>query len=352
VLLAGAAAPALMRRSVRGCIFSGLLLSGCSVGAFPWVDRPWAWFLLRLAAGGGGALTMVALETLINFNAPPNRRARHFGFYACAVGVGFALGSSIGLHLFDTYPLLSFAIGGSVTVAALPLLPLLPACPVASTRSERVQPLRPPFLCYASSWSQGFLEAGMLSLLPLYLRSIGMHDARAGTLIGGILIGVLVCQLPIGWLADRLGRERVLIGCFAIVGAGLLAAPYSEQAVWLPFWLTLVGVFSGALYPLGLSLLGERLQPDNLPRANAWYIGINCFGSMINPLMIGPLMEQFGGNAMFWSSAAVVIGFLVAWLWLRCPRKQASQQEVLASDMAANALNDVDPIGTSSTRST
>jgi MFS family permease len=147
-----------------------------------------------------------------------------------------------------------------------------------------------------------------------------MGDGRSGTLIGGILFGVLLCQLPIGWLADRFGRERILIGCFVVVAISLLAVPYAGQAIWMPFWLFMIGACSGAFYPLGLALLGERLPTDDLPRANAWYIGMNCFGSMANPLMSGPSMEQFGPDAMFWTSDGVVIAILLVWLFARFGR--------------------------------
>src|SRR5258708_3937202 len=213
VVLMGLFAPAVMRRSGRGCIIARLLLSGVGVAAFPWGGSALGWFALRLVAGAGGALAMVALETLINLNAPPERRARDFAFYACSVGIGFALGSFSGLQLFAVAPELSFALGGGITLAAIPVVAFLPAFPSQSLEKRSVERIRAPFLALGSAWSQGFIEAGMLALMPLYLRTVGMSDAACGTLLGGILIGILICQVPIGWLADRIGRERVLIAC-------------------------------------------------------------------------------------------------------------------------------------------
>ena len=323
VLLAGLIAPLFMRRSMRGCILAGLVLSGIGVAAFPLADNPATWFLFRFLAGAGGAFTMVGLETLINLNAPPDRRAGDFALYACSVGLGFAFGSSIGLHLFCIDVAASFLVGGAVTLSAVVLLPLLPSFPPPARRHEAAEPLQAPFLSFASAWAQGFLEAGMLAMLPLYLRSVGMTDSAAGTLcLGIVLIGVLVCQLPIGWMADHCGRERVLIGCFCAVGISLLIAPHAEMTIWLPFWLVVIGGCSGAFYPLGLALLGERLSAGHLPRANSWFVAMNCLGSLICPLISGPPMEQFGPKAMFWTPEAVIVCVLLAWGVSRLGRKR------------------------------
>jgi MFS family permease len=319
-LLAGAFVPLVMRRAGRGGILAGVLLAGLGIMAFPLADGPFGWFALRLLGGAGGALTMISLETLINLNAPPERRARDLAYYACSVAIGFALGSFSGLHLFAVDPQMSFWLGGGVTLAAVPLLPLLPTFPV-EPGGRRACPLPwAPFLSLGSSWCQGFLEAGMLALLPLYLRSVGMTDGECGTVIGGILAGVLVCQLPIGGLADRLGRERVLIGCFLLVALGLAGVPGAQTSASRLGWLFIIGVCSGAFYPLGLALLGERLTPAQLPRANAWFLSVNCLASMVGPLASGPLMERYGPQAMFWIAEVVVAGVLVVWLVARLAR--------------------------------
>jgi MFS family permease len=335
VIVMGAFAPALIRRCGRGCVLIGLLLSGIGVAAFPYGNNAFGYFALRLLAGAGGALAMIALETLINLHAPPDRRARDFALYACSVGVGFALGSFVGLHLFEYLPAGSFLLGGGVTLAAIPLVALLPAFPRfprgawepdpgsqaerSGSHAPRGNPTawRPPMLSVGSAWCQGFLEAGMLALLPLYLRAVGLTDGAAGNVLGGILIGVLVCQLPIGWLADRLGRERVLIGCFVVVAVGLAIVPYADRDVGLPIWLFVIGVCSGAFYPLGLALLGERVPPSEIPKANAWYLGVNCFGSLVSPLVSGPVMEIHGPQAMFWTGEAAVLGVLLLWFIAR-----------------------------------
>lgn len=326
VILAGLAAPTLMQRRGRGCIALGLVLSGAAVAAFPWAGTRAGSFALRFLAGAGGALAMVPLESLVNFNAPPERRARAFGCYAAAVGSGFALGSGLGLAAFDAAAHLSFLLA-SLTLLGAFVVPFLPPVPDEPPAGKAPRPLRPPFLCGASSWTQGFLEAGLLALLPLYLVSLEMSDAESGLLIGVILAGVILFQLPIGWLADWAGRERVLIGCFTIVAVALAIVPHCQKGFALSAWLFVMGVCSGAFYPLGLALLGERLRPADIPRANAWYLSVNCCGCLISPVIGGPVMNACGRDGMFYTGEFVVLAVLAMWLVAKAGKAMRNTKE-------------------------
>ena len=68
-------------------------------------------------------------------------------------------------------------------------------------------------LSLGTAWSQGFLEGGMLALLPIYLLAAGLSEAAVSWLMSGLMIGIIVAQVPVAWLADRLGRTAVLVGC-------------------------------------------------------------------------------------------------------------------------------------------
>jgi MFS family permease len=323
VIIGGIASPAIMRRCGRGCIAVGLLLSGATVAMFPWNGDGTSSFVLRFLAGAGGALAMVPLESLVNWSASPESRARALGWYATAVGIGFAMGSGVGLAVFEIAPQVSFLLAGT-TLAGLVIIPWLPPVVVEAHAAYRDRSFHPPFLSMGSAWTQGFLEAGMLALLPLYLSFLGINDAEVGVLIGVILIGVIGFQLPIAWLADRFGRERMLVACFVAVAVGLAVIPHLGRGFTLSGWLFIVGVCSGALYPLGLALLGERLPMVEIPRANAWYLGVNCCGSLVSPIISGPVMTWWGRAGMFYVGLFVVLTVLVGWVLVILRRPPAS----------------------------
>ena len=123
------------------------------------------------------------------------------------------------------------------------------------------------FLSYGTAWSQGFLEGGMLAFLALYLESHDHSPEAAGILFGVTMVGVIVFQVPVSWLADRFGKTATLLACYVAVIGALVAIPWLTGSLWVAPVLFAFGAFSGAMYPLGLSLLGDHTAEIGLTRA-------------------------------------------------------------------------------------
>lgn len=186
----------------------------------------------------------------------------------------------------------------------------------------------PPFantLSYGTAWVQGFLEGGLITFLSIYLLSRGYTEGKVSLLVGGLFAGVILCQVPLAWLADRLGRLHVLLGCHLLLISALLAVRCFSGTLPLAVSLFLLGACCGALYPLGLALLGERVPPAGLARANANYLASNCAGSLCGPALLGLAIDWFGLPSQFVAGAiavAVVIGLSSA------SRRQAITRKV------------------------
>jgi MFS family permease len=327
IALTAAVVPWMMRRFGRRCPAAGFLLSALTVALFPWGGSLFGWFVLRLLNGIGGAMSLIPLETYVNRHSPPEQRSRNFGFYAVAIAVGWALGNFVGLQMYDSAARPAFVLGGLVTLISLPLLwrglPW-PAEPTAERAGTVTLPWRRVLLSFGSGWGQGFLEGSMVSLLPLYLLFLGLSKDEVSWLTSGIMIGVILFQVPVAWLADRLGRAGLLLGCHAVVLGGLIALPFCTGPIGLPVCLFLIGACSGAFYPLGLSLLGEQVREAALARASACYLALNCLGSLVGPIVTGIVMDSCGKLAMPASGIAACLAVLAAWLLLREPRASAN----------------------------
>jgi MFS family permease len=320
IALTAGLVPRLMRSWGRGCMVAGMLVSGVTVGWFPWGGGLFGWFLVRILNGIGGAMSLIPTETLVNRNATPEQRARHFGYYAFSMALGIGLGTIVGVPLYAEVPRGSFLVGGAAALAsAITIFAWLewPSLPPEQQNRRLALAFGRNFLSFGSAWIQGYLEGATLGLMPMYLLAIGLSGPATGWLMGGTMIGVILFQVPVAWLADRLGRTVVLLGCYGVT-VGALALMYAGvNFTGLAVCLFLAGACSGALYPLGLALLGERVAAAGLPRASAWYLAINCLGSLIGPSLTGAAMDQFGNPAMFATGAAAVLLVLACWAALR-----------------------------------
>jgi MFS family permease len=327
IALASGAVPWLMQRFGATALFAGMLASAVTAAAFPWGGGLTGWFVLRALNGMAGAVSLIPLETYVNRTSEPSQRATNFGYYAFCIALGMALGSVVALQLRASAPHLAFLLAGAAGLAGALIIPLWrPVFHVEQKEQHDRTPLgfRRNVLAFGSGWSQGFLEGGMVAHLSIYLLALGLGDDTVGFLMGGLMIGVILAQPPLAWLADRLGRAAVLAGCNVVALAGIGCLMYGGGTAWLACWLFVVGACSGAFYPLGLALLGERTPTAAMGRAGAWFLAINCVGSLGGPVIAGEVMVRLGRNAMFIAGGGAIALVLVVWLAseLFSPREQ------------------------------
>ncbi len=318
VVLASFAVPYLMRRAGRWCVVAGIVTDALVTALFPWTDGLPFWFVLRLFGGVGTALSLIPMETVVNHNAPKERRARDFGYYAFSVALGVALGSLVGLPLYPIVPRLAFALAGFITLAsALVAWLALPAGqliqPEEQSETEPTSPTyRANFLSYGTAWVQGFLEGGLITFLSMYLLERDYTEGQVSLLVGGLFAGVILCQVPLAWLADRLGRLPILLACHLLMILALLVVGWYPGTVALSVALFVLGTCCGALYPLGLALLGDRVPSNGMARANALYLASNCAGSLTGPVLFGLTIDGFGSSAQFAAGTLAVVVVLGA----------------------------------------
>jgi MFS family permease len=177
----------------------------------------------------------------------------------------------------------------------------------------------------------------MLVFLSFFLISLGMTARSAGVLMGLTMAGVILFQVPVAWLADRLGKIPVLLGCYAVVLSGLCLLPFCAPSVWLAICLFLLGACSGAFYPLGLAILGENTPEGGLPHVFAWYMAMECFGSQLGAALMGKARDWWGEGAMFAIGFAAVSGVLlvsgILWISGRSRRQLSADRNSTDSGM-------------------
>ena len=105
-------------------------------------------------------------------------------------------------------------------------------------------------------------------------------------------------------------------------------------------WLCTSGRGTGALYPLGMSLLGDRVSPGLLVRAYSWYLALDCIGSQVGAAAMGKARDLWGENAMFGAGLAAVALVLGSSFLLSCLRLHTSRPARVDSDEKGLARRD------------
>jgi FSR family fosmidomycin resistance protein-like MFS transporter len=167
--------------------------------------------------------------------------------------------------------------------------------------------------------SSGVLS-GLFFLMPEFAHEKGYPDwIGQGGAFGLLVFGATVFMVPMGHLADRIGRRRTLIAMMILSAISYHAIVRLTLPVPAFVMLCLVGgAFLGTVNPLGVAF-GQRIAPPgNMSIVSAVLMGWAwCLGSTV-PSIVGELYQHLGHNAsktLAMLGAAnvvmVMIGFLL-----------------------------------------
>ena len=303
----------------RQLMLAALILAAGLLSAFALTSAIWAWFVLRFGLGVAAEVLFVCSETWINQLSNDGNRGRIMAIYTASLALGFA-GGPIILSMSGTGGT-SFLIGAAIAVVAgIPLLHPRMIAPVVIPAAIR-RPLATLRLAPVAL-STAFLNAGVetagLSFIALYATNMQWSEAAGMRLISTLLVGAILMQVPIGWLADRMDRRRLVIILAALSTAGALVWPLLFSMPWLAFAVVFLwgGVFVG-IYAVTLAMVGDRFAGGDLVAIYAALSIAWGIGALFGPSLIGLAMEASPYYGLPAGIAASCAAFTVFAAWRR-----------------------------------
>ena len=264
------------------------------------IVHPWVWVVLRMLYGVALICLYMVIESWLNARASSENRGGIFALYM-AVNLGaLALGQQL-LRFDPTLGFALFAVAGMFIVSALmpvtltrQMQPSLPETPNSNLR--QLFGIAP--LALTASALSGLALSGFWGMAPAYADMVGFDAAGVGLLMTMTILGGALLQWPIGWLSDRLDRRWIL---FWVVSAAVVTAAAISLLAPGQLLISLFFLFGGlsfAIYPLGVALLIDQLQPDEILSGSASLLLVNGIGAACGQLLAGALMQHFGAPAL------------------------------------------------------
>jgi MFS family permease len=313
------AGPAVAARlgAVRAMLAGGAVLTASFV-LMPVLDAWGWWLLLRFVAGAGLALPWLVGETWINTVAPERWRGRVLAAYTVMIFGGWALGAQV-VRIVGAEGWTVHAAGAAaMLLCAMPLVlgrRLAPSLhPTGRFDLRSAVALAP--LAMLASLIGGIAEFGYISLIPSYAIEAGLPTADALQLLTALVVGGVVLQAAVGWLADRIDRARLLAGlgaALAVGAVGLAMSLSSAPSSPLPALVATVllgGVVTG-FYAVGLAVMGQRVPVERLAMANAAFLVSYETGAVIGPITGGAAMDVSSPHGLAVLMAMVGVAFAV-----------------------------------------
>ena len=262
--------------AIGAALVTALLLLGYK--AFNSIE---AWFVIRLIQGMSVSTLFILSEAWVVRYAGKVHRGKIVALYAAALSLSFGAGPAL-VSLIGIHGWLPFAIGSMVV-----LLSVIPLWMIQDEDTSRVEEsavsgifsfaAKAPVLLAAVA-TFAIFDAATLAFLPLYGLKIGLNLSTAALALTALIVGNVVLQFPIGWLADRYSKQNVLKACalFAVLFAILL--PFAHTSIWMWPVLILLGASGYGVYTVSLADLGDRFSGQDLITGSAafavmWGIG-------------------------------------------------------------------------------
>ena len=345
-LVALVVTPIVRRWGFYRTMMTGLVVAAAMLVLLPtWRDYH-VWAACRLLLGMGNSLLFTAGDTWVNVVVADRVRGRWLGIYTTAGMAGWAVGPFLG-SLLDADGTWPFLIGvAAIGIAMLALLPtraidlgLAPSPARGSTPGllPAVFVAAPTVLLASAVF--GLVEGGVQSFAHLYTMDLlGAEYRGVGfAVIWVASLGAIFFQYPVGWLADRVDRGWLLVGCVALLLVTIALLPFLISAGAGPWWaprglalwgsLVLWGAAMGGVFTVAMTLLGERFRGLELVAANAVFALLFGLGGMIGPLGVGAAMERFGPQGFPGLLCATVLAYVLFAAWRRWLRRQAAAED-------------------------
>jgi MFS family permease len=155
----------------------------------------------------------------------------------------------------------------------------------------------------------------IVPVLALYARSFGVSQSAIGIAIGVYGLARFLIAVPVGQLADRLGRRATLASGGLVTAAGNLLSAYAPGYGTFVGARFVAGAGAGLVLISGQIILADITTPAHRGRTMAIYQGVFLFAVGIGPFPGGLLAERFGLQAPFVVYAvAGAVAAVIAWI--------------------------------------
>ncbi|MEM8555321.1 MAG: MFS transporter, partial [Pseudomonadota bacterium] len=175
--------------------------------------NPYAWALMRVATGMCVAGCYTVIEAWLQGRLTNETRGKAMGAYRVVdLVAGLAGQAMIGVLSPASY--VSYNLLAIICCASLIPLAITTSTPPTTAKALKLRPMlawtRSP-LAVAGVVVSGVSGAAFRMVGPLYGQAQGLSAELLGLFLAAFVAGGALAQFPIGWLADRFDRRRVLI---------------------------------------------------------------------------------------------------------------------------------------------
>ena len=134
----------------------------------------------------------------------------------------------------------------------------------------------------------------LFSHMFLHMRDLGYEPRVAALALSVLSLVAMASKLGSGWLADRIDRHKVFMGCLAIMLAGVACLATLKAGAWVWTAVVLVAAGWGGLFTLYNMLTVNNFGLKAIGKINGSVSSMESFGGGLGIWLTGKLFDDFG----------------------------------------------------------
>lgn len=137
-------------------------------------------------------------------------------------------------------------------------------------------------------------EGAIMPLIPALALRVGSDLAGAGVVAAMLLVGVLLGDIPAGFIVGRIGERTAMLGASAVAALGIGIALLAPNAVVLGLGMTVLGIAAAVFGLARHALLTSVVPVAYRARALSTLGGVFRLGLFLGPFAAAALVAATG----------------------------------------------------------
>lgn len=266
------------------------------------------WAGLRILSGLCIAGSYTVIEGWLMVRITRETRGRLTGVYR-VTDMGAALLSQMLIGFLAPATYASYNILALLCCAAILPLTLTTAAQPAMPDAPRLRPViawRTSPLAAVAVIVSALSAATFRMIGPLYGQAVGLNAREIAGFLALFVLGGAIAQIPVGWLADRFDRRKVLMGVsvasIASCAASAMTGGASVSAALINAFI--FGVATYPVYSVAAAHAHDFVDDDQRAELSAALLFYYAIGAIFAPYVAALLVTGYGPAAIFVMVAA------------------------------------------------
>ncbi|KIN69026.1 Major facilitator superfamily protein [Sulfitobacter donghicola DSW-25 = KCTC 12864 = JCM 14565] len=302
-------APRLLGNVGHSRAFAAFTAAG-SIGliAHMMVINPYAWAIMRIASGLCVAGCYTVVEAWLQAKVTNETRGRAMGTYRMVDMSGSLAAQGI-IGILAPADYISYNILAILCCAALLPITLTKSTQPETPSSPRLRPKlaygRSP-LAVAGVVVAALSSASFRMVGPIYGQEMGLTAGQIAWFLAAFVVGGALAQFPVGWIADKYDRRKVLIwlSIAAIASCGVTVTTASWGLTGILLSAALFGLTTFPIFSVAAAHAHDFASSDERVELSAALMFWFALGAIAAPYGAALLIEKFGPEALFAMLAA------------------------------------------------